>query len=202
MDVAGYSFAICQLMGCAAAGAADQTTAARTSEARRRRVIVGSGSISGGAAGEEVHARGGHDHLAVLIPQLHDRANDPAVWLASRGGGVKHGQAGGERVPGADGLEPAQLVEAGGPEARRVLEETLVEEAHQHAARVPAARDEPAPHTRLCGSLVGVKGLGVELAREADHAFLLHGVAAHLDNLACLDVIKAGEVVEMGSHTM
>src|SRR3984893_11577386 len=184
MDVAGYSFAICQLMGCAAAGAAHQTTAARTSEARRRHR-----SISGGAAREEVHARGGHDHLAVLVPQLHDGANDPAVWLASRGGGFEHGQAAGERVPGADGLEPAQLVEAGGPEARRVLEETLAEKTHQHAARVPTARDEPAPDTRLGGILVSVKGLGVELAREAQHALLLHGAAAEIDDVACLDVI-------------
>src|SRR3984893_5636364 len=164
MDVAGYSFAICQLIGCAAAGAAHQTIAARTSEKSCRRVIGGPGSISGGAAREEVHARGGHDHLAVLVPQLHDGANDPAVWLASRGGGFEHGQAAGGRVPRADGLEPAQLVEAGGPEARRVLEETLVEKTHQHAARVPAARDEPAPDTRLCGILVGVNGVRVELA--------------------------------------
>src|SRR6266498_4377991 len=189
MDVAGYSFAICQVMVCAAAGSAARTSPAATAPAKRRRARRRIRSISGGAAREKVHAGGGHDHLAVLVPHLHDGANDPAVRLAPRGSRLRHGQTGGERVAGPHGFEPAQLVDAGGPEARRVLEEALVEEAHERAPRMPAARDEPGPDAGLGGLRVGVKGLRIELAGEAQHALLVHGVAAQLDNLARLHVI-------------
>src|SRR5437867_13393257 len=131
MDVAGYSLAICQVMVCAAAGDAAKTSAAITAPPRHRRVRWAIRRISGGSAGEEVHPRGGHDHLAPLIPHLHHRADDPPVRFAARGGRLGHGETGGERVARAHRLEPAQLVDARGAKARRVLEEAVVEEAHE-----------------------------------------------------------------------
>src|SRR5258707_14045063 len=131
MDVAGSSLAICQVMVCATAGPAARRKATATAQPKRRRVRTAIRRISGGAAGEEVHARGGHDHLAPLIPHLHYRADDPPVGLAARGGRLGHGEASGESVARAHRLEPAQLVDAGGAEARRVLEEAVAEEAHE-----------------------------------------------------------------------
>src|SRR5215475_8942915 len=111
---------------------------------RRMRAVeaVPSGRASGRTAQEEVDAGGGHDHVATLVPELHGRANDAAVGLAPGRRGLDDGQAGGERVARAYGFHPAEVVDARRSETRRVLEEAVVEQPHERAAGVPAARDE------------------------------------------------------------
>src|SRR5215471_7117867 len=140
-------------------------------------------------AREEVHPGRGHHHLAMLVSHLHERADDAAVGLAPRRRRLEDGQPRAEGVTGTDGLHPAQLVDAGRAHAGGVLEEAVVEEAHQGAARVPAAGDEPAPDAGLGRLLVGVEGLRVELASEAQHALPVHGVGAELDDFPRLHVI-------------
>src|SRR5215468_9576077 len=181
-------------MACARAGPAHTSAQTRRIEPRTSRSgRMGAGS--GRTAGKEVHSGDGDHHLAVLVPHLHQRTNDAAVGLAPRRRRLEDGQARGEGVPGTDGLHPAQLVDAGRAHARAVLEEAVVEEAHEGAARVPAARDEAAPDAGLGGLLVGVKGLRVELAREAQHALLVHGVGAELYHLARFHVVPIAHAV-------
>src|SRR5262249_34344163 len=138
---------------------------------------------------EEVDARGRHHDLAALVQHFHQRADDAPVRLAAGGRRAGHGEPRGQRVARPHGLEPAELIDPGRAHARRVLEKAVVEEAHHHAPGHPPARDEPAVDAGLGRLLVRVEGLRIELAREGDHALLVHGAAAQLENLALLDVL-------------
>src|ERR1700716_4541578 len=126
MEVAGYSLAICHVIVCAAAGTAVKISATMSNPARRRRIIART-DASSRAPGEEVDALGCHDHLAVLVPHFHERADDSAVRLAPRRRRLENGQSPAEGVARAHGLEPLQLVNAGWAETDRVLEKPLVE---------------------------------------------------------------------------
>src|SRR5438552_3899856 len=204
MEVAGYSLAICHVMVCAAAGAAVKISATMSSPAERRDIISTLAQLRGaptvscpgaqtlirlGAPGEEVDAPGGHDHLAVLVRHFHERADDPAVRLAPRRRRLENGQSAAQGVARAHGLEPFQLVDARRAETDRVFEKPVVEETHEHATRVPAARDEAAPDRALGRRLVRVERLRIELAREGEDGLLRHRAAPELDDLARLDVL-------------
>src|SRR5947207_1165116 len=207
MEVAGYSLAICHVMVCAAAGAAVKISATMSSPAEPRDIISTLAQLRGaptvscpgaqtpaelirlGAPGEEVDAPGGHDHLAVLVRHFHERADDPAVRLAPRRRRLENGQSAAQGVARAHGREPLQLGDARASEPDRVLEKPVVEETHEHATRVPAARDEAAPDRALGRRLVRVERLRIELAGEGEDGLLRHRAAPELDDLARLDVL-------------
>src|SRR5438552_18798018 len=123
----------------------------------------------------EVPARAqAHDDLALLVHELvlaHDR---PALGIVLGRPGLDDPAPSGEHVAGADGNEPAQLLDAGRADARAVEQDIADEEPHVDRGAVPAARDETAE--RPLGSRLGVdvEGLRVVAARGLADLLLGH----------------------------
>ena len=95
-------------------------------------------------------------------------------------------------VAGIDRLQPAQLLDAGRAKGRRLEQVAVAQHSHRHRAGVPAACGEAAEERRLGGSVVEMKGLGIEVAREREHGFAGDFVVAELADLADRKVFPEG----------
>ena len=76
--------------------------------------------------------------------------------------------------PGRTGFSHFSSSIPGAPIELELVDEAVGDEPHQESAALPAGRDQPAGEAPLRGVLVGVEGLGVELAREGDDLVLRH----------------------------
>src|SRR5579859_3359130 len=136
------------------------------------------------AAGAEAH-----DDLALLVHELvlaDDRAAAGAVLRRPR---LDDPAAPGEDVAGPHRNEPAELLDAGRPEARAVEQDVAHEEAHVDRGAVPAARDQPAERPFRSRLRIDVERLRVVPPRELDDLLGGHLVRAVRRLVARLEVL-------------
>src|SRR5256885_2077803 len=143
-----------------------------------------------GPAGEEARALHGQDRLAPLIDRLVTHADHATVGFARRRPDLEHLAARGDRVAGAYGLEPADLVDAGRAHARHAMDQALDGEPERDADRLPAARDQASVDRGRGSGLVHVEGLRVVLLPEGDDLVAREGVRAELERVARLEILE------------
>src|SRR5688572_11007705 len=128
-----------------------------------------------------------HD-LALLVERFPAVPDQPDARSARRGARLEHGAPVGEGIARANRLQPADVVDPRGAEARGAPDVALDHQTHADRAGVPAARDEATEGAARRRLGVGMERLRVELARESDDLRLREAVAPHVGDVADLEV--------------